>query len=380
MKILYLSDHTPYNNTFIRQDIELISNIHEVYYYGFLSDKTKRTSYQTKHIKYPVNTFKSRIKWRLEKINMLFNWKNRKFSKNLSQEIQKIKPDIIHCQFLYESAKYFQNSKIETPVIVNIRGYGATNKIKNIKYKNWVEQISFSNKIYPIFVCEDLKINLLKKGIKFLNEGMVLKTGVDMIKFKRTNYNKQDQTTFIQVGSFNDKKGQSFTIKAFKKLVQTTNKNVRLIFIGNGKNFERCKLLVKSLEISQYVIFKGSMNQIEIINELNKADIFVHHSVTAENGDKEGIPNSIAEAMSMEMPILSTFHSGIPEIVESGKNGFLCQEKDVDEYFIQMKESIDWNFLKENRIKIRDSFEINKHIEKLLEFYQYVYLSKNSIG
>ena len=58
--------------------------------------------------------------------------------------------------------------------------------------------------------------------------------------------------------------------------------------------------------------------------------MFVHHSITPQNGDEEGIPTSIMEAMLMKLPILTTYHAGIPELVKHGENGLLCKEKDVN--------------------------------------------------
>ena len=138
----------------------------------------------------------------------------------------------------------------------------------------------------------------------------------------------------------------------------------KLVLIGEGKNLEICKSFVRKRNLSKSIIFKGNIDHKNIINELNNADVFVHHSITAKNGDKEGIPNAIAEAMSMEMPILSTYHSGIPELVKNGVNGYLCEEKDIETYSNLMHQISKWNFIKENRIKIKSQFEINLHIDK----------------
>ena len=89
------------------------------------------------------------------------------------------------------------------------------------------------------------------------------------------------------------------------------------------------KKLVAAQKLSSKISFLGKLDQGEIITQMNKATVFVHHSVTSSSGDQEGIPNSILEAMSMELPILSTFHSGIPEAVEHKINGLLCEEYDV---------------------------------------------------
>ena len=81
-----------------------------------------------------------------------------------------------------------------------------------------------------------MKKNLISKNIIFKNEGIILYTGVDLKKFKRTRYDSKSNQKLIQVGAFNDKKGQLITIKAFKKFVKNhENKNAKLVFIGEGR-------------------------------------------------------------------------------------------------------------------------------------------------
>lgn len=372
MKILYLSDHGPYKTTFIKQDVEKISNIHNTLYIAFETDSNYAyKKIKTLLIKYPSYSIKSKIRWRFENLFNYFNWSDKKFSLALSQEINKFNPDIIHCQFAYESAKLLHNFKTDTPIVINFRGYGASYKLNNKNYVNWLSQTLRQKNIFPIFVSQSLLDNLNKKKIIPLNKGIILHTGIDTEKFVRKNYIKNNITSFIQVSNFNSKKGQKVTIEAFKKATTNNPKfNARLIFVGNGKYFNDCKKIVETLKLNSKVLFLGNLNQSEIINQMENATVFVHHSITAPNGDQEGIPNSVIEAMAMELPILSTFHSGIPEAVEHNVNGLLCEENDVETYSKQMIEISKWELLKINRNKVLNKFNIDSHIKKLANYYQ----------
>ena len=75
------------------------------------------------------------------------------------------------------------------------------------------------------------------------------------------------------------------------------------------------------------------------------------------------------EAMAMELPVLSSYHSGIPELVTDGVNGYLVNERDIDTYALRMADIISWGKMKVNREVIADEFEIKKHIAKLEAFY-----------
>lgn len=324
----------------------------------------------SKIIEFPDRSIKSRIRWKLEKHGLIFKWKEPSFGKELNHAINEFKPDIIHCQFAYESAKLLQNVNLEIPLVINFRGYGASYKLFNRFYVKWLKKILNKKNIHSIFVSQSLKRNLVNKGVSFYNDPNILYTGVDITKFKRESYPRSKDLIFLQVGNFNDKKGQKITIKAFDLfLKKTKDTSSKLIFIGSGKNIKECKTLTNDLDLNQRVEFKGEMTQQNIVKEMENSHFFVHHSLTPSNGDQEGIPNSIIEAMAMELPILSTFHSGIPEAVEDGVNGLLCQENDINTYSLQMEKIRSWKYLEVNRNKVIQKFNITNHISQLKDIY-----------
>lgn len=371
MKILYLSDHGPYYNNFIRQDVNFINKKHSVRYFSFLSDQAyKGKEINTRLIQYPVNSLKSKILWRLENAQLYYNWYDRRFSKKLSNEIQAFNPDVIHCQFAYECIKFFDNIKIKTPVVINFRGNDASSKLMNKAYIKKIKNILSKKNTYSIFVSESLKNNLLSKGIKFANEPLVLYTGVKLKMFKRKNYKLSPNPVFLQIGSFTEKKGQIISLEAFETFVKKKkNSNAKLIFVGDGIMENFIKEKVRKKKLYKQVIFLGRLSQKKIIDQLEKATVYIHHAITAKNGDKEGVPNSIIEAMAMELPILSTFHSGIPEAVENNVNGLLSKEGDTIEFYKNMEKIINWKYVNQNRQKVREMFDFHNHIRHLENHY-----------
>ena len=83
-------------------------------------------------------------------MGLYFNWKNKNFGLRLKNELESFNPDIIHCQFLYESAKFFQNIRTNIPLIVNVRGYGASTKLENKKYVDWLKKLANQNNVFKI--------------------------------------------------------------------------------------------------------------------------------------------------------------------------------------------------------------------------------------
>ena len=385
MRILYFSDNHPTLSSFILQDVNRMSQIHDVcYLYSTKNDKINSVSFETKYINYPTNSFSSRIKWNLEKRFIYLNWYNKLFSRNLNKFINEFKPNLIHCQFGYEALKLIDNCKsIDMPVVINFRGYDASYKLRNKKYVNRMREILDRENIHSIFVCKALKENLVNKGISFKNKPNIIYTGVDISKFKIESKidpkEKTDKEIFhlLQTGSFTQKKGHLITIRAFNKyLKKHPDVNSHLTFIGEGTYLNTSKKLVKEFGIGNNVSFLGYQNHDYIIKALNKSDAFIHHSITAENGDKEGIPNAIIEAMALKLPILSSVHSGIPEAVEHGVNGLLCKENDISTLALQLEQITTFKKLDVNREKIEDKFSLDLHIESILNVYNNCFKNK----
>ena len=98
-------------------------------------------------------------------------------------------------------------------------------------------------------------------------------------------------------------------------------------------------------------------------------------SITASNGDQEGIPVVLMEAQATGLPIISTYHTGIPEVVIDGKSGFLVHEKDVDalaeklEYLIKHPEI--WPEMgRYGRKHVEEKYDIKKLNQQLVKIYQ----------
>ena len=108
---------------------------------------------------------------------------------------------------------------------------------------------------------------------------------------------------------------------------------------------------------------------------MEESHIFLLPSVTAINGDKEGIPNVLQEAQSMGMPVISTHHAGIPELILDGKSGFLVKERDVYSLSQRLTQLIEnptlWSaFGKTGRKYIEKKFNLQKQVELLEKIYK----------
>jgi colanic acid/amylovoran biosynthesis glycosyltransferase len=119
----------------------------------------------------------------------------------------------------------------------------------------------------------------------------------------------------------------------------------------------------------------GPINQNECLKLYQEANIFILPSVTSDNEDQEGTPVVLMEAQAMGLPVISTFHSGIPEVVVEGKSGFLVPEKDVDALAEKLEGLIEhpeiWPEMgRYGRKFVEERYDIKKLNQQLVEIYQ----------
>lgn len=134
---------------------------------------------------------------------------------------------------------------------------------------------------------------------------------------------------FVAVGRFVEKKAPHLTLMAFRKTLDKLP-DARLVMIGDGPMRVVCENLADTLRVRDRIAFKGVCSQAEIATTLRSARAFVQHSITATDGDSEASPVSLKEAGTAALPVVSTCHGGIPEMVIHGETGFLVAERDVD--------------------------------------------------
>jgi colanic acid/amylovoran biosynthesis glycosyltransferase len=127
------------------------------------------------------------------------------------------------------------------------------------------------------------------------------------------------------------KKGHLFLLEAFSRAVMSNN-NIRLNIVGEGDLRSIIERGIIKRNMQNYIrlsgpVQYGSKAHIDLLKE---GDVFIHPSLTDDEGDKEGIPGSIVEAMAAGLPVISTFHGGIPFVIEHNTSGLLVEENDID--------------------------------------------------
>ena len=148
--------------------------------------------------------------------------------------------------------------------------------------------------------------------------------------------------------------------------------------VGDGELFDVSKNLVKSLGLENNIILLGGLERKKIIKHLQSAFLFVQHSIVAYNGDSEGTPVGIIEAMAAGLPVVSTRHAGIPDVVIENETGLLVDEGDIDtmaSYMLKLVENRDLaeSFGKNGNARILSEFTLQKHISTIDRLIQEIF-------
>lgn len=201
--------------------------------------------------------------------------------------------------------------------------------------------------------------------------------GVNLENYKlKLRQKSPDNTIIFQSASYKAKKGFFYSLKAIKELSKT-HQNFEFRIVGSGTQEEVFEMegWIREFGIGDKVHLLGALPHSEYLKELAESDIFLHPSVTAPDGDSEGgSPVGITEASAMGIPVVSSLHADIPEVVLNGKSGLLAPERDYMKlaeflvYFIDNPEKRT-EFGLFGRKRIEEEYNITIQIQRLEKLY-----------
>jgi colanic acid/amylovoran biosynthesis glycosyltransferase len=169
------------------------------------------------------------------------------------------------------------------------------------------------------------------------------------------------------------KKGLESTIRAFASLARQFPKS-SLTIAGDGPLREVLQKLVTDLRLQDRVRFSGFVAQPELLKLYQESHLFLHPSEEAADGDREGIPNSLLEAMATGLPCIATRHGGIPEAISHMKSGILVGESEPESIANWLERLTGDDLLRDSISRqaaqtIQEKFDLTTQIDKLEEIY-----------
>jgi colanic acid/amylovoran biosynthesis glycosyltransferase len=180
----------------------------------------------------------------------------------------------------------------------------------------------------------------------------------------------------VTIGRLTEKKGIDCGLRAIARVI-ASGRAVSYTIVGEGPQRGDLERLAQELGIEQSVAFAGWISHDDVVRVMEDSHILIAPSVIASDGDEEGIPNVIKEAMATGMPVISTRHGGIPELLEDNVSGLLVPERDDEALANRIGFLIDhpaaWALIgREARRRIEADFDIDKLNNELVSLYEQV--------
>lgn len=293
--------------------------------------------------------------------------------------IEKNGIQIMHFHFGTDAGMYYRIMKThKIPSVVSFYGYDCSSFPNSyMGYgKTYLNERVFKFATKILAMSPDMKNDLLKIGCPE-NKIIIHYHGIEVNKFydSTRKYFHKENINLLILSSLSHYKGHHFLLEAIRKLVIEGKRNFHLTITGKGILENELKKTVTAFGLDNYVTFYGYVKygSPEMRGLLKKADVFVHPSITYKTV-KEGIPGAIIEAMASGLPVISTYHAGIPSIIESGMSGILVKEFEVSQLANAINQLIDSVELRENYGKTAQQYalsdlNLNEKEKELEEIY-----------
>jgi colanic acid/amylovoran biosynthesis glycosyltransferase len=210
--------------------------------------------------------------------------------------------------------------------------------------------------------CAEEKIDLVRTGIP-----------LEEFPFRDRDFSTNGEWRLVQAGRLIEKKGLVTTLHAFTRFLREHPK-ATLTIAGEGPMRAELQQLISKLRIDDRVTLAGFLSQEKLREIFYASHIFLHPSETGDDGNQEGIPNSMLEAMATGLPAFATTHGGIPEAIQNGVSGILIPERDHAALASALLAAVnDRNVLlrlgRSGSDVVREKFDRRKQAQRLEQIY-----------
>jgi colanic acid/amylovoran biosynthesis glycosyltransferase len=237
--------------------------------------------------------------------------------------------DICYCAFGMDAPHALRLRRLGAlggELVVAFRGADTTKYVARRGPRVYRRTFQDARLLLP--VCEFLGRRLVALGAP-PERVVVHRTGIDLRRwpFRERGAGPDGRLRLVTVGRLVEKKGIEYLLRAVGILADR-RVDVECRIFGDGPRRDRLAALAAELGVAARVHFRGRQGQQTVRDGVEGSDILVAASVTAADGDEEGIPNVLKEAMALGLPVVGTRHAGISELIEDGVSGFLVPERD----------------------------------------------------
>jgi colanic acid/amylovoran biosynthesis glycosyltransferase len=240
------------------------------------------------------------------------------------------KPDVIHCQFATVAEPFLRMREaggLDCAIVAHFRGHDVEPFVRSGGLADlqhlWreadalISNSGFFREQLIGYGCPPDRIRVVESPVD-----------VDNFPYTPPRLPTGRPVQLLTVARLVEKKGICYALEAVA-LLRGRGQDVRYRIIGGGELMEPLNAQASALGIADIVSFLGPRPHTEVAAELAAADLFVAPSITDSHGECDAAINTLKEAMLTGRPLVSTWHGGIPELVEDGRTGHLVPERDA---------------------------------------------------
>jgi|GEM_PF-1766732 len=248
-------------------------------------------------------------------------------------EIKSRNIKLLHAQFISDAVFFMDLKRLSgLPLVVSVRGH------------DLYAQRPFE--LGPVFATADIflarsgtmKNDLIKRGCP-PEKVFVCHSGINLPKKAPFKTPASKDTRLLMAGRFVEKKGTVFGINVFNKLCEEFD-NLKLYIVGNGPKMEEVLAAIRQSPFAAKIVHCAELPNPKVLELMKKCHLLLHPSLTASDGDKEGVPGVIMEAMANGLPVVASDNGSITEIVKHKETGIVFKEANLDDAAINTRFAI----------------------------------------
>ncbi|TLV21532.1 glycosyltransferase [Klebsiella indica] len=289
------------------------------------------------------------------------------------------KLDIMHAHFAIDAVYALPIAARQSiPLVTTLHGFDVTIKTKKIitslspsllNYKLHTAQLKREGSLF-LCVSDFIREKALAAGFP---DKKLITHYIGIEDNTVNNINIKKERVFLHIARLVEKKGTLDIIDAVKKIENKLN-GFKIKIVGNGPLYNDIKNKIDLLGLNRHIELVGEVKHKDIMKIIQSSSVLLAPSITAKNGDSEGLPTVILEAAAAGVSTIGTHHAGIPEAILDGKTGFLVNERNISDlaermlHFINHESDIA-KYGNEANIFVKNKFNLEKQTQLLQQYY-----------
>lgn len=305
--------------------------------------------------------------------------------RDILYELKRTRADLLHVYFGHVAVELLPVLRCcRLPVVVSFHGADAGVDVDGESGRQLREVFSIAAMVMArseALLSDLAELGCAREKLRLLRTGLPLD---DISAPPQRVVPEHGKWRLLQACRLIEKKGLFVTLEAFAQIADEFPQ-ATLKLAGDGPLESALKSRARELGLEERVQFPGFLSQESLRAELADAHVFLHPSQVAADGNREGVPNALLEAMAAELPVVATRHGGIPEAVEDGVSGRLFGEGDATgiaealrQYLLQPERM--WDHGRAGRLAVEGGFSQRYQVQCLSQFYREVLQSASGSG